>query len=465
MKQSKKTFRLLLLLCVLVTSLAACKGSDQADKANGNDNTAAGTKKVKVDFWSAPNQQQYDFWSAKAEAFNASSKEYEVVVQQMPESPSSEAGIQNSIVTGTVPAISENINIGFAATLADSGVVYELQDEDWFRNIVAERAMEETIKGWELDGKQYVIPMYVNPMMCQWNTKALKALGFEEVPATMEELEAVVAAFVENRDTTMKEMGVSHIFYRPSLVRGDQWWDRWHDFQMPYQAFTQGGSLVEGNKLTMDREGAKEAFELIGMFGNGILTTELTNVWSDENPSVLLTINAPWEINMLREAGKVYGEDYEYGPSIVKKEGDIPYCFADAKGLVVYKHSSISEEEHAGAVAFLQWLFSAENSSQTDLDWLKATTMLPVRGDLLENETFDETLTEYPELAALAKYIPYAMPSMSHEKMTDIQTALTDQGMAPYIQEAMNTEPLHAPDASAYVDAAIAAMKEAGGLE
>ena len=91
--------------------------------------------------------------------------------------------------------------------------------------------------------------------------------------------------------------------------------------------------------------------------------------------------------------------------------------------------------------------------------------MLPVRGDLLENETFDETLTEYPELAALAKYIPYAMPSMSHEKMTDIQTALTDQGMAPYIQEAMNTEPLHAPDASAYVDAAIAAMKEAGGLE
>ena len=34
----------------------------------------------------------------------------EVKVQQMPETPSSEAGIQNAIATGTAPAVSENIN-------------------------------------------------------------------------------------------------------------------------------------------------------------------------------------------------------------------------------------------------------------------------------------------------------------------------------------------------------------------
>lgn len=472
MKRSKKTISLLLTLCVLGTSLTAC-GSSNNENVTDTSTTEAGgesTNTVSVDFWSAPNQGQYDYWVAKAEEFNATKTEedgnvYEVVVQQMPESPSSEAGIQNSIVTGTVPAISENVNIGFASTLAESGVIYELQDEDWFQDIVAEREIEEPIKGWALDGKQYVIPMYINPMMWQWNTKALKSLGINKAPETMDDLKAVIAAFVENKDTTMKEMGVSHILYRPSLLRGDQWWDRWHDFQMPYQAFSNGGLLVDGNKLVMDRESAIEAFEFIGMFGNSILTSEVTNLWTSENPSVLLTVNAPWEISSLREANKVYGVDYEYGPSIVKKEGDTPYCFADSKGLVLYKDKSISDEEHAGAVAFLKWLFSAENSSKTDLDWLNATMMLPVRGDLLENDTFSEVLTEFPELKTLAENIPYALPSMSNAKMSDIQTALTEKGLAPYTQAAMETEPLHAPDASSYVDDAIAAMKEAGELD
>jgi len=472
MKSSKKMISLLLTLFMLVASLTACSSSNSGDTKDDNttDTGNKSAKTVAVDFWSAPNQGQYDYWAAKADEFNATKTEvdgsvYEVVVQQMPESPSSEAGIQNSIVTGTVPAISENINIGFAATLAESGVVYELQDEAWFKAIITERAIEEPIKGWALDGKQYVIPMYINPMMWQWNTKALKALGINEVPATMADLEAVIAAFVENKDTTMKDMGVSHILYRPSLLRGDQWWDRWHDFQMPYQAFTNGGLWVEGNSLALNRESAMEAFEFIGMFGNGILTSELTNLWTDENPAVLLTVNAPWEIAALREANKVYGVDYEYGPSIVKKAGDTPYCFADSKGLVLYKDKSISEEEHAGAVAFLEWLFSAKNSSKTDLDWLNATTMLPVRGDLLENDVFADKLAEYPELAALAENIPYALPSMSHAKMIDIQTALTEKGLAPYVQAAMEAEPLNAPDASTYVDDAFAAMKEAGGLE
>ena len=63
-----------------------------------------------VDFWSAPNQGQYDYWVEKAEAFNATKTEVngkviEVKVQQMPESPSSEAGIQTAISTSTVPAV------------------------------------------------------------------------------------------------------------------------------------------------------------------------------------------------------------------------------------------------------------------------------------------------------------------------------------------------------------------------
>ena len=425
---------------------------------------------VSVDFWTAPQQVQYNFWESKAQAFNEAGitvdgKKIEVKVQQMPESPSSEAGIQNAIATGTVPAVSENINRGFAATLAASGAVYDLSGETWFTDVIEARKMEDTITNWAIEGKQYVLPVYVNPMIWQWNMKALKALGFDSAPKTVAEFTTVITEFAAQRDTTMKEIGVTHSFYRPSLTRPDQWWDRWYDFQMPYEALTGGKPWVEGNKLVLDKEGAVEAFELIGLFGNSIQSGEISSIWTEANPSVLVTINAPWEISLYRENNKVYGEDYIYGQAIVKNEGDIPYNFADSKGLVFYKNKSITDEEHAGAVEFVKWVYNKENSAQTDLDWLNATTMLPVRGDLNDNEIFADVMKEYPELAALAEAVPYAIPSIATEKVTDIQTALTESGTAPYMNEVMNAEPGNAPDATPYVEAAMEAMKQAGGLE
>lgn len=423
-----------------------------------------------VDFWSAPNQAQYDYWLAKAEAFNETKTEVngkiiEVQVQQMPETPSSEAGIQTAISTSTVPAVSENINTGFAATLAESGVVYDIQDEDWFKQIVANRAMESAIEGWQINGKQYVIPLYINPMAFQWNVKALEALGFDAPPATQAEYEAVIAAFVAEKDGKMADIGVTHTFYRPSLIRADQWWERWYDFQMVYQSYNGGGNWVDGNTLSLNEESAKKAFEFIGILGNSVMTGEINPLWTLDQVPVLFSINAPWEISQLKEAGKEYGVDYVYGPTIVENEGDTAYSYADSKGIVFYKHESISQDEHDGAVAFVSWVYSAENSSQADLEWLNATNMMPVRGDIAQNETFAPIMEELPALKGLAEYIPNAIPSMSHAKMTEIQTALTEAGLAPYMEEVLNAEPLNTPDAAPYVEAAMSAMKTAGGLE
>ena len=138
----KKLTAVLLAMCTAASVFAGC------GKGQG------GGIQV-VDFWSAPNQAQYDYWLAKAQAFNETKTEVngkviEVQVQQMPESPSSEAGIQTAISTGTVPAASENVNTGFAATLAESGVIHELQDQDWYQQIVKNRAMETAVEGWKI---------------------------------------------------------------------------------------------------------------------------------------------------------------------------------------------------------------------------------------------------------------------------------------------------------------------------
>ena len=468
MKRKKRVVAIAAAAAMTASVMTGC-GKSGGNEPAANHGGASG-EVVSVDFWTAPQQVQYNFWESKAQAFNEAGitvdgKKIEVKVQQMPESPSSEAGIQNAIATGTVPAVSENINRGFAATLAASGAVYDLSGETWFTDVIEARKMDDTITTWAIDGKQYVLPVYVNPMIWQWNMKALKALGFDSAPKTVAEFTAVITEFAAQRDTTMKEIGVTHSFYRPSLTRPDQWWDRWYDFQMPYEALTGGKPWVEGNKLVLDKEGADEAFELIGLFGNSIQSGEISSIWTEANPSVLVTINAPWEISLYRENNKVYGEDYIYGQAIVKNDGDIPYNFADSKGLVFYKNKSITDEEHAGAVEFVKWVYNKENSAQTDLDWLNATTMLPVRGDLNDNEIFADVMKEYPELAALAEAVPYAIPSIATEKVTDIQTALTESGTAPYMNEVMNAEPGNAPDATPYVEAAMEAMKQAGGLE
>lgn len=473
MKKMKK-LAALSMAAAMAVSLAACGGESAGASSEASGETAAEStatasgEVIEVDFWTAPQQVQYDLWESWAVEFNATNtqvngKTVQVKVQQMPESPSSEAGIQNAIATGTAPAVSENVNRGFAATLAASGVVYDLSEEDWFNGVIEARQMGDTMDAWAIDGKQYVLPLYVNPMTWQWNTKALDAMGYE-VPTTLAEFQEIMDNFDAKKDD-LAAVGVTHSFYRPSLVRPDQYWDRWSDFMMIYDGLSGGKSIVEGDTLTMDRDAAIQAMEVIGDFGNSLQQGELSSIWVEAQPSVLVTINAPWEISLYHENNKVYGVDYEYGPALVQNEGDTPYNYADSKGLVFYKTDDISEEEHLGAVEFVKWCYNAENSAQSDLEWLEATTMLPVRGDLNTNEAFADIMAEYPELAALAEWVPCSIPGLATDKDADIWTAFTEVCTAPYVNEMSQQAPGNAPDASGYIDAAIEAMKTAGELQ
>ena len=461
----KKAAALFMAAAMTVTSLTACSSGDGGSSSDDG-GSSSGT--LTVEFWTAPQQVQYDFWESKAQAFNETKTQVngqtiEVKVQMMPESPSSEAGIQNAIATGTAPAVSENINRGFAATLAASDAVYDLSQEDWFNEVIEARQMGDTMDGWAIDGGQYVLPVYVNPMTWQWNMDGLKVFGYSEAPTTIAEFQDIMSQWNDKKDE-LEAVGITHSFYRPSLTRSDQYWDRRYDFMMPYDAISQGQSIVDGTTLTMDKDSAVKAMEVIGTFGNTIQQGELSSIWTEDVPSVLVTINAPWEISLYQENNKVYGEDYVYGPALVENEGDTPYCFADSKGLTFYKTDNISEDEHQGAVEFVKWVYNAENSAQTDLEWLEATMMLPVRGDLNENETFTSVMNESPELSALAQWVPYAMPGLASEKDADIWTAFTESAMAPYMNEVMSAEPGNAPDATSYIEAGMDAMKTAGGL-
>lgn len=481
----KNLHRTLALLISSAVIFSAC-GGDAKGEQNAKDNPGA-TQEAKaqdekseetggsgetiiVDFWSAPQKTQFDYWDGLAKKFNnegveIGGKKIEVKVQQMPETPSSEAGIQNALATDTAPAISENVNRGFAAVLGSSDAAYDLSGESWYNEIIENRSMNELIKGWEIEGNQYVLPVFVNPMVWQWNAKALEALGVAEVPKTVDDIKALITKFREEKDGSMKEAGVSHIYYRPSLQRPDLWWETWFDFQGQYSAFTKGGAWVEGDKLMLTESDTKDVLEFYGLFGDTLFTSEVTDIWLQDTVNIIASVCAPWEINLLTENGKVYGEDYVYGPNIVKNAGDQSYCFADSKGLVLYKDTNITDEVHNGACEFVKWVYITNDSAEADLEWLKVNNMLPARGDLNDNELLSSYLKENPALMSLADFVGYSVPSMDNPDMSEIQTVFGETALAPYIDEAITVTDLNAPDASSYVSESFAAMKEAGGLQ
>ena len=419
---------------------------------------------IDVQFWSAPNQNQFDYWTKKADAYNAEGRQVDgktvkVTVTMIPETTSSEAAIQNAQATDSAPAASENINNSFMATLADSDAVYDIQDEDFYKQIMKNKALDDSVEStWEYKDKQYVIPVYINPICLIWNKKALDALGCD-VPQTMDEFQDVIKKYTENSDA-MAKLGVQFTTIGSNFLKTEDYWNRNYDFLMIYDALG-GGSLYDGDTLTIDKDIAAKAFEFWGQLGNTLGLDEVTDIWTSDQSPELFGFGYPWELGSYTDAGKEYDVDYVFGPTIVEKEGDDPAYYSDSKGIVFYKDSNISDDQHNGAVDFISWVYSEDNCAQSDSDWLTATSMLPVRGDISSNDVFSSQLEATPALKFLADAIPYAVPGPVQSNSSDAYIALGESGFAPYIQEAVTADPLNAPDASEYVDAGLSAMEDA----
>ncbi|MFT3983331.1 MAG: ABC transporter substrate-binding protein [Lachnospiraceae bacterium] len=446
---------------------------EEAIKESGESTSeSAGGDTVEVDFWTAPEQYNLKIWTSYADKFNAAKvevdgKTIQLNVQMMPAQPSSEAGIQNAIATGTVPAISENINRGFANILNSSAAIYDISGEEWYQNIVAERQIESVMDGWAIDGSQYVLPLYVNPIGYCYNSKALQALGVTEVPQTMDDFNALLTKYKEQADV-LNEDGISHFMYRAELLNGANYWERWFDFEAQYNAFSKGTPLVDGNMLTADKAALTKVFALYGSIGNKVLTGTIDGLWQQETVPVVMGIGVPWDVSANIAAGKAYGMDgdYVFGPTLVESEGDTHYNYADSKGIVLYKSDAISEEEHQGAIEFLKFVFTGEGKDTFDIDWLNATTMLPVRGDLETNEVFADYFAKNPALKDISTFVAAAIPGMAHEKGADIMTALGEKAVVPFAADLLPSVGINEnPDVSSYANDAIEAMKTAGELE
>ncbi|SFC93716.1 ABC transporter substrate-binding protein [Bacillus sp. UNCCL81] len=422
----KKVSSVLLAASLSVAGLSACSTGNKEVKGGAKDGVTT------IEFWAAPNPTQQVYWKEVAEQFTKENPTIKVNVSPMKESPTSEASIQSAIAGGSAPTMSENINRGFAAQLADSKALVPLDELDGFDKVKENRHMNDTMKGWQFaDNHQYVLPIYSNAMLFGWRLDILKELGFNAAPKTYSEMLAVAKK--------LKEKYPDKYVWAKADLADPTAWKRWFDFFMLYDAASEGNKFVEGSKFTADKKAGEQVFDFVNELrkSNALLTRQAKDPF--ETGLGIFTDIGPWTISYWADKfpNMKFNETYTLStppvPDGISTEN--VKTFADTKGLVIY--ASATKEQQKAAMKFINWVYS---NPENDLKWLEKTNLPPARDDLTTNDTFKSFFDKNPALQPYAAAVPNAIPPMDNAKYNDIQTYIGQYAFNPVVKGEKNSK-------------------------
>lgn len=404
-----------------VSSLAACSTGNSTAKSDTSKNGV-----TTIEFWAAPNPTQQVYWKEIANEFSKANPNIKVNVSPMKESPTSEASIQSAIAGGSAPTISENINRGFAAQLADSKALVPLDTLAGFDQVKKERNMTNTMKGWQFaDGHQYVLPIYSNAMLFGWRIDILKQLGYNEPPKTYSEM-------IDVTKKLKAKFPDKYVWAKADLADPTAW-KRWFDFFMLYDAASNGNKFVEGSKFTANKTAGEQVLQLMADLNknNGLLTRQVTDPF-ESGLGVFIDVG-PWTIPYWADKypNMKFNETYTLALPPVPDGANTSNVktFADTKGLVIYASATKAQQE--AAMKFIKWVYS---KPENDLKWLEKTSLPPARDDLTTNDTFKAFFDKNPALQPYAAAVPNAIPPMDNAKYNDLQTFIGQQAFNPVVK-------------------------------
>lgn len=421
----KKALSFFMVLMLVIGFTAGC-AKPGSQSSTGTKSGSSGTKKVSFEFWSAPNPPQTAFWKQMAKAYMKTHKNVTIKVTQMPSSPSSEAGIQTALSSGTAPTMSENIWRGFAAQLAKNHAIVPLDSFKQFSQIIKARHMSKTIKPWKFsDGHQYVIPLYSNAMLFGWRIDILKKLGYSQPPRTF-------SGIVKLGEKLKKKFPKKFLWARQALAQ-PTWSQRWFDFFMLYEGASGGNAFVKGNKLVANDKAAVQTLQFLHQLSakNLLLTQKSTNPFV--SGLEVFDCIGPWTFPTWKQKFP----NFKYKKNFVLTmppvmDGMDPSkakTYADTKGLVIYSQSTKAQQQ--AAMNFAKWVLS---NPKHDLKWLKETNLPPARDDLSTNPTFKAFFKKHPALEQYAKNIPNAVPAVDNPNTVKMQTLLSTAAVNPVVK-------------------------------
>jgi len=284
-----------------------------------------------------------------------------------------------------------------------------------YSELVAARSMQGIMRGWDQDGKKYVLPIYSNPTLIWWRGDILQKLGITSVPETFDD----VYALSEKYAATDNKFGIQ-------LVTGKNWYDRWYDFISYYYASADGAPYIKDGQAAYDNAASLSVLTF--------MDTVFKNEWTGldfESDDPLTTglvvggVRGSWSVAFFKRLYPEILAKIWVGPMLTQnKTTGKTYTFADTKGLVIFKHSKVKQE----AFEFISWVFSNDEMS---LLWLEKTGLPPARGDLTDNPIFKSFYQANPLAKKYADYVDVAMPPAFIESTIDVQKIMGFEMVEP----------------------------------
>lgn len=396
-----KIFQKTLLALAFIGGALALSGCD-------NDNASANTEKQELTLWIAPNNVQEVFWGEVATKWNNQPDKKKVVITTIPAAGSSEEAIMNAIASGRAPDISENIFTGFGAQLAELNQIVDLSTLDGYSDLIEARKMSSIMPGWAYKDKNYILPIYMNPVLFWWRGDLLKEQGLVDVPRSYNEIYAL------SQQYTIKDKR-----YAVQATSGRNWWDRWFDFIALYYAANDGQPYIANDKAVYDNQAGTDVLNFMHtLFANNWTMYDFGQDDPLVTGKVLGAVRGPWDLSRYEQQYPDILKNIKIGPMLTSSGNQHPHTFADGKGLVIFNNSTMKTE----AWEFIQWVFT---NPEFDKRWVELTGMPPARADLLTNPIFASYYDEHPLAAAYAQYVSVAVPPVSSNETVEIQRSMT----------------------------------------
>ena len=405
---------------LLALSLSGCGPDEKPEETSA---------KTPIKMWVAPNENEEAFWNTMVKEWNKDPSHTPVEFTTIPAANSSEEAIMNALASGTEPDLSSNIFIGFASQLDEIGQTEDLSKMPGYDDLIKNRQMTNIVPAWKLNGKQTVLPIYVNPIVWWWRGDLLKQYGFDHVPTRYDELYQLAEKRAQDNNG-----------YTIQLTAGKNWWERWFDLIPLYYAQSGGQSYLIDNKAQFNDPSGLAVLTFMGkVFNSKWSSYDFT---SADDPlasgQVLASARGPWDLARYRKQYPEVLKSIQIGPMLTEKGTAHPHTFGDSKGMVIFS----SSKHKAEAWAFMQWVF---NNAEHDRTWLELTGMPPARADLLSNPTFVSYFDKNPLEKEIASYVDVALPPVATTQTTEIQRSMTQM-----LEEVIftNTDPVKALEQS-----------------
>lgn len=355
-----RQFGILALLGLALSWLISC--------SPGNNSGASNTSGGEVEFWTMQLQPQFtDYFNERIAAFEQANPDITVKWVDVPWGDM-QSKILTAVSAGTAPDV-VNLNPDFAAQLAGRNAWLPLNDK-----IPPDVQQQYLSKIWQansLDGETFGIPWYLTTSLAIYNTDLLKQAGFDQPPATYEELAAVARA--------VREKTGKYAFFSTFVPT---------DSADVLQSFTQmGAQLLDADgKAAFDTPEGRAVFEYwTTLYKDGLLPKEVLTQGHrralelyqtgdtailNSGPQFLKTIeaNAPAIAQVSQTAPQITGSTGKKNVAVMN--------------LVIPRNTDVPD----AAVKFALFITNDENQ----LAFAKAANVLPSTTKALEDPYFTD---------------------------------------------------------------------------